>query len=63
MENITDQELRRLLSVKGHQIGPVTNTTRSIYQKLYIKLVEEGKYSKLCFLLYCITHCHGYQNS
>ena len=42
MENVSDQDLRRLLSSKGHVIGPITNTTRSIYQKLYAKLVEEG---------------------
>ncbi|KAL5272560.1 hypothetical protein ACHWQZ_G000686 [Mnemiopsis leidyi] len=41
MENVSDQELRRLLSAKGHSIGPITNTTRSIYQKLYTKLLEE----------------------
>ena len=44
MENVSDQELRRLLSAKGHSIGPITNTTRSIYQKLYTKLLEEGKF-------------------
>ncbi|KAL5272564.1 hypothetical protein ACHWQZ_G000686 [Mnemiopsis leidyi] len=43
MENVSDQELRRLLSAKGHSIGPITNTTRSIYQKLYTKLLEEDR--------------------
>ncbi|CAI2329010.1 unnamed protein product [Caenorhabditis sp. 36 PRJEB53466] len=42
VEKMSDAELRAELSVRGENVGPVTGTTRSLYEKKLKKLIAAG---------------------
>uniref|UniRef100_A0A8R1HXU0 LEM domain-containing protein n=1 Tax=Caenorhabditis japonica TaxID=281687 RepID=A0A8R1HXU0_CAEJA len=42
VEKMSDAELRAELSVRGENVGPVTGTTRSLYEKKLKKLIASG---------------------
>ena len=43
IENYSDQELREKLTVLGMDVGPITSTTRKLYERKLIQLIT-GSY-------------------
>ena len=46
MSNLSDRELYELLQSHGESVGPVTETTRPIYERKALKLTEKTKVGK-----------------
>ena len=51
MENVSDEMLRQKLMEKGMKLGPITSTTRALYQKMYLEHLEDGKLLFVCFCM------------
>ena len=55
LENMSDQDLRIKLASLGHNIGPISCTTRNLYEKILLKLMDEG------IVIYCRFHTKYYK--